>query len=123
MFQQFTVDNRTMTDLGAFAPFSRVNVSVDNQAELATAFVSSGNYYQMLGVSARLGRTIGPNDDKVTAPPVAMISSKYWHSRFGTDPGVAGKTVKISGLLVTIVGVNPRVRSRFSGMARGLCQH
>jgi predicted permease len=107
MFQQFLADNRSMTDLAAFAPFSRVNASVDNHAELASAFVSSGNYYQMLGVNARLGRTIGPDDDKPTAPPVAMISSKYWHARFGTDPAVVGKTLKISGVLVTIVGVLP----------------
>ena len=107
MYQQFVADNQTMTDLAAFAPFGRVNAVVDDQAELATAFVSSGNYYQMLGVNARLGRTIVPDDDKATAPPVAVISSKYWHSRFGTDPAVVGKTIKINGVLVTIVGVLP----------------
>ncbi len=107
MFKQFVADNHTMTDLAAFAPFGRVNASVDNQAELATAFVSSGNYYQMLGVQARLGRTLGPDDDKVTAPPVAVISSKYWHSRFGTDPSVVGRVIKINGVLVAIVGVLP----------------
>ena len=107
MFQQLRADNRTMSDLAAFAPFGRVNASVDNQAELATAFVSSGNYYQMLGVEARLGRTIGSADDRETAPPVAVISSKYWHSRFGTDPSVVGRTIKINGVLVTIVGVLP----------------
>jgi predicted permease len=107
MYQQFAADNKTMIDLAAFAPYGRVNAMVDNQAELATAFVSTGNYYQLLGVNARLGRTIGPDDDKATAAPVAMISSKYWHSRFGTDPAVVGKTIKISGVLVTIIGVLP----------------
>ena len=38
---------------------------------------------------------------------MAVISSKYWHSRFGTDPSVVGKTIKINGVLVTIVGVLP----------------
>jgi predicted permease len=107
MYQQFIVDNQTMTSVAAFAPFGRVNAVVDNQAELATAFVSSGNYYEMLGVNARLGRTIVPDDDKATAPPVAVISSKYWHSRFGTDPSVVGKTIKINGVPVTVVGVLP----------------
>ena len=107
MYQQLVADNKTMTGLAAFAPFGRVNAVVDGQAELASAFVSSGNYYQLLGVNARLGRTIVPDDDKATAPPVAVISSKYWHSRFGTDPSVAGKTIKINGVLVTIVGVLP----------------
>ena len=107
MFQQFVADNRTMTDLFACAPFGRVNVVVDGQAELASSFIATGNYFQMLGVSARLGRTILPDDDKPSAPPVAVISSQYWHKRFGTDPSVVGKVVRISNVPVTIVGVLP----------------
>ena len=53
MFQQFVADNRTMSDLFACAPYGRVNVVVDGQAEIATAFISTGNYYQVLGVNAR----------------------------------------------------------------------
>ena len=44
---------------------------------------------------------------------MAVISSKYWHSRFGTDPAVVGKTIKINNVLVTIVGVLP---PEFTGM-------
>ena len=105
MFQQFVADNQTMNDLFACAPFGRVNVVVDGQAEIATAFISSGNYFRVLSVGARLGRTILPEDDTPTAPPVAVISSKYWHSRFATDPAVVGKTVRVNNIPVTIVGV------------------
>ena len=80
-----------MADLFACAPFGRVNVVVDGQAEIANAFISSGNYYQLLGVTARAGRTITPEDDQPAAPPVAVISSRYWHSRFAGDPAVVGK--------------------------------
>ena len=106
MYQQFVADNQTMTDLFACAPFGRVNVVVDGQAEIATAFISTGNYYQALGVSARIGRTILPDDDKPTAPPVAVISSNYWHTRFGADPAVVGKTINVNNVAVTIVGVS-----------------
>jgi predicted permease len=105
MFQQFVADNRTMTDLFACAPFGRVNVVVDGRAEIATAFISSGNYYRVLGVSARVGRTITLEDDQPAASPVAVISSKYWHARFGTDPAVVGKTIRINNIPVTVVGV------------------
>jgi predicted permease len=105
MYQQFVADNRTLTDLFACAPNGRVNVTADGVAEVADSFVSTGNYYQLLGVTARIGRTILPEDDRPTAPPVAVISSKYWHSRFGTDPGVIGKTVRVNNVAVTIVGV------------------
>ena len=107
MYQQFLADNKTMSELMAFAPFGRVSAVIDGQAEIATSFVSSGNYYQALGVTARIGRTILPEDDKPTAPPVMVISSKYWHTRFMTDPAVVGKTVRVSNVAVTIVGVLP----------------
>ena len=105
MYQQFVADNKTMTDLLACAPFGRVSVFVDGQSEIANAFISSGNYYQLLGVTARIGRTILPEDDRPTATPVAVISSKYWHSRFGTDPAVVGKAIKVNNVPITIVGV------------------
>src|SRR5262249_52391139 len=50
MFQQFVADNRTMSDLLAFAPFGRVNVVIDGQADISRAFISTGNYYGVLGV-------------------------------------------------------------------------
>jgi predicted permease len=107
MYQQFLTDNQTLSELFAFAPFGRVNVVVDGQAEIASAFISTGNYYQGLGIGARIGRTIVPDDDRPTAPPVAVISSKYWHTRFSTDPAVVGKTIRVNNVVVTIVGVLP----------------
>ena len=105
MFQQFVAENSTMSDLFACAPFGRVNVVVDGQAEIATAFISSGNYYRLLGVRARAGRTIVPQDDRPSAPPVAVISSRYWLTRFAGDPAVVGKVIRINSVLVTIVGI------------------
>jgi predicted permease len=105
MYQQFLADNRTMSDLFACAPYGRVNVVVDGRADVATSFVSTGNYYRMLGVRARLGRTILPEDDSPTAAPAAVISSRFWHTRFGTDPDVIGKTIRVNNVLVTVVGI------------------
>ena len=113
MYQQFLADNQTMTDLIACAPIGRASVVVDGHAEIATAFVASGNYFQALGVRARLGRTILPDDDEPTAPPVAVISSKCWNVRFGADPNVVDKTVNVNGVLLTIVGV---VEPGFTGI-------
>jgi predicted permease len=115
MYQQFLADNRTMLDLIAFAPFGRVNVVVNGEAEVASAFISSGNYYQALGVSARIGRTITPDDDRPTAAPVGVISDKYWMSRFGGNPGVVGTRIRVNNVPVTIVGVLP---SAFTGVER-----
>jgi predicted permease len=113
MYQQFVADNRTMTDLFACAPYGRVNAVVEGQAELATAFISSGNYYQVLGVRARAGRMLTAEDDKPSAPPAAVISSKYWHTRFMTDPAVVGKTMRVNDVVVTVIGV---IAPEFTGI-------
>jgi predicted permease len=119
MFRQFVADNRTMTDLFACAPFGNTNIVVDGRAELARGFLASGTYFSVLGVNARLGRTLVPDDDRPAAPPVAVISSKYWHARFGTDPSVVGKTVKANDVLVTIVGVLP---PEFTGIQQPIAE-
>jgi predicted permease len=119
MFQQFVTDNRTMTDLFACAPIGRVNVVVDGQADIASAFISTGNYYRLLGVTARLGRTLGPADDQPTAPPAAVVSYRYWRSRFASDPGAIGKVVQINNVPVTIVGV---LSPEFSGVQQAVSE-
>jgi predicted permease len=119
MYQQFVKDNQTMADLFACAPAGRVNVVVNGQAELATSFVSTGNYYRVLGVNASLGRVIIPEDDRPDAPPVAVISDKYWRVRFGSDPAVIGKVVSANNVSVTIVGVLP---AAFTGVQQPIAE-
>src|SRR5262245_35968251 len=67
MYQQFVADNKTMTDLFACAPFGRVNMVAEGRAEIASAFMTTGNFYTMLGVGARLGRVLVPSDDQPSA--------------------------------------------------------
>jgi predicted permease len=117
MYQQFVAANKTMTDLVACAPFGRVNVVVDGAADVANAFISTGNYYRVLGVGAQLGRVIGPDDDKPGAPPVAVISGRFWRTRFAADPKVVGRTVSMNNTPVTIVGV---VAESFTGIQQPL---
>jgi predicted permease len=117
MFQQLQAANRTLSEMIACAPAGQLNVVVDGRADIASAFVSTGNYYQMLGISAQLGRTIVPDDDRADAPAVALLSMKYWRSRFGSDANVVGKVVTMNGVPVTIVGVLP---AEFTGIQRPL---
>ena len=113
IYQQFVASNQTMSELLACAPYGRVTVVIDGQADIASAFISTGNYYRMLGVKARLGRTLLPDDDRPDATPAVVISSKYWHSRFMTDPAVISRTMRVNNTIVTIVGV---LDPEFSGI-------
>jgi predicted permease len=113
IFEQFRADNRTMTDLIAGAPLGRQNIVVDGSADIGTLFIVSGNYYQVLGVHATRGRTLRPDDDRPDAPPVAVISDRYWRSRFGGDPNIVGKRIAVNSAPVTIVGV---IEASFTGV-------
>ncbi|HZR25700.1 MAG TPA: ABC transporter permease [Vicinamibacterales bacterium] len=66
----------------------------------------SGNYFQVLGVRAELGRTILPSDE--VAPgghPYAVLNDGFWRRDFGADPNIVGKTIEINNFKLTIVGV------------------
>jgi predicted permease len=119
MYQQFIADNQTMSDVFACAPFGRVNVVVDGQPEIATAFISTGNYYHIFGVRARAGRTIVLADDTPSATPVAVISAKYWSARFGSDLSIVGKVVRVNNVPVTIVGV---IDPSFTGVQQAVSE-
>ncbi len=96
----------TLTSVFAFAPVYQFNVNVDGQADIASGLAASGEYFSGLGASASVGRTFTTDDDRSNAPPVAVISYGYWQRRFGADPHVAGKVVRVNNLAVTIVGVS-----------------
>jgi predicted permease len=66
----------------------------------------SGNYFEVLGVGAQLGRTILPSDDGAPGRhPVAVISDGMWRRVFGADPEIVGRTMYFSGQPLTIIGV------------------
>jgi predicted permease len=117
VYRQFVADNQTMTDLLACAPFGTVSLAAGGEAEIATAFIASGNYFQMLGVSASPGRVLTPDDDRAGATPAAVISDGFWRRRFGGDAAIAGKVVTLNNVAVTIVGV---IEPGFTGIQQAV---
>ena len=65
----------------------------------------SGNYFAMLGVKAAAGRLLSPADDRPDASPVAVIGHGYWQRQFAGDASAVGRTIRLAGHPVTIVGV------------------
>lgn len=90
MYQLFHKANQTLVDLIACAPQGQMNVVANGQAELASSLIASGNYFQMLGVRAVVGRTFTADDDQANAEPVVVISYGYWQRRFGGDANIVG---------------------------------
>src|SRR6266496_3909923 len=68
----------------------------------------SGNFFSVLGVTAIVGRTLTPTDDKADDPKaVVVISHGFWERRFAAEPAIIGRTVTFKDVPVTIIGVTP----------------
>jgi predicted permease len=120
MYQQFRAANTTLlVDLFACAPQGQASVIINGQAEVASAFMASGNYFDVLSVHARVGRTFTPDDDQPDATPVAVLSYGYWMRRFGGDRNAVGTVLQIGRVRVTVVGVTP---PEFTGVQQVLTE-
>lgn len=89
---------------------SRLSVRRQGEANVAKSLHSeyvTGNYFSTLGVQAFGGRLITPEDDKPSAPQVAMLSHQAWEAEYGAEPSVVGSTFIIEGHPFTIIGVTP----------------
>src|SRR5688572_9171498 len=100
--------NETLAELFAFYPVDQFSVVFEGNAEIASGQYVSGNYHLGLGTTAVAGRTIAAGDDRLDAPPVAVITYDYWNRRFALDPQVVRRTIAINKQPFTIVGVTPR---------------
>ena len=84
------------------------SMSADGQTERISAELVSGNYFEVLGVEALIGRTLMPDDARVPgAQPVVVLSNAFWRRRFGSDPSVVGNMIRIDGHPMTVVGITP----------------
>jgi predicted permease len=101
-------DSEAGVDVAGYAT-APINISVDGPPEPSVqGHLVTGDYFAVLGVRPALGRAIGPDDDRVpNGHPIVMISHGYWERRFAHDPLVIGRTIRLSGMPFTIVGVTP----------------
>jgi len=101
-------DYRTgVATLDEIAEFSAMTFTMlgYEQPRRVRAGIVTGNYFDVMGLSSALGRTVGPEDDGEDAPAVIALSHRYWQNVFGGDPDVLGRTVEMNGRTATIVGV------------------
>jgi predicted permease len=108
--------NQSFSGLVSYEP-GPFSLNVDGTNERAFGEIVSGNYFSTLGVKLALGRGFLPEEDKTPgAHPVVVISHKLWQARYGGDPAVVGRSLKLNGYPFVIVGV---AAQGFSGMIRG----
>jgi len=79
-------------------------VGTQDETRMAVHTVVTPEFFNMLGVQAKLGRLLSSADEKSSA---AVISAAFWRDRLHSDPKAIGSTVQLSGKLWTILGVLP----------------
>jgi predicted permease len=85
------------------------SLNADGETDLVSGVIVTGNFFDLLGITAERGRLLSTSDDVTPgAHPVAVISHRLWQNRFGGKPDIVGTEIRMNGGLFTIVGVAPR---------------
>jgi len=106
--EDYRAQNRTLSGLVEFHAMAFTLFGHGDPERVRTGVVSY-NYFDLFGVKPLLGRTFLPDDDKLGAPPVLLLSYEYWKNNFGSDPQIVGKTFEMNDKVHTVVGVLPAV--------------
>lgn len=115
VFASLEATEHVFHGFAGFVGFDSVAVIDDTSQRLALEGVTA-RYFETLGVRAAFGNLVAPLDDE-RASPVAAISFRCWKRCFGADPNVIGKTFRLPGELMTVIGVAPPT---FTGLEIGV---
>jgi predicted permease len=102
---------KSFASLAAFDEFrptmTRPGAEAAPEPEVVRAVSASGTFFTTLGVTAAMGRTLLPDDDRPGAEPVAIVSEGLWQRAFGGAADVIGRSLTLDNRQFTIVGVMP----------------
>ena len=109
--------NNVLDGLIAWGGIS-ASLNSNDQTDLVTGAIVTGNFFDVLGVRAQMGRVLTTEDDKIPgAHPVAVISPGLWQGRFAGDPNIVGRQLLLNGNTFTVIGVLPK---GFDGLQLGI---
>jgi len=95
--------------LDGMALASSVNLDLTlylgDRPEQVDSTTVTGNYFRVLGAMPFAGRLLTEDDDRPGAPARAVLSYRLWRTRFGGNFGIVGKSLRVSGGDVTVVGI------------------
>jgi macrolide transport system ATP-binding/permease protein len=109
-FELFQKNDAVFSVVFAHSPsrqVRRLNISIKGQADIATGWNVSGDYFRGLGVVPVVGRLIIPGDDRAGATAVAVVSYGFSQKRFGGAADAVGQSILVDNLPFAVVGVTP----------------
>ena len=106
-FKDYRERNQVFSAMAAYQ-FIGLSVAGAGEPEQTAGYMADANFFDVIGVVPALGRVFTPADGATEgAAPIAVLSNGYFVRRFGADPGVVGRTLKLNGQPFTVVGVLP----------------
>jgi len=108
-FTKFSLLREQHQVLESIAAYYVTSLSLvtEREPEAISGARATHDFFSVLGVSPARGRSFVPEDEVEGAPDVAVISDGFWHSHFAADEHILGKSLRLDGRSVTIVGVLP----------------
>jgi predicted permease len=105
-FVEFREQTAPVCEVFGSATGWRVNFTAEGHSDTLTIGGVSSNYFSALGVKPALGRLVLPGEGEHPGEPaILVLSYSFWQRRFGGDPQVIGKQVRVGARPATIVGV------------------
>ena len=114
--------NRSFSDMAGYFAFYGVGdnlLSGQGEPERLSGVPVSENFFQLLGIQPQLGRLFTAEECKWHGPKAVLLSHGLWTRRFGSDAGIAGRTLTINDEPVTVAGVLPASFDMASVLAPG----
>jgi putative ABC transport system permease protein len=98
---------RTVEDIGAFRLVQRNLIVGEQVGEPVDAAEISAAAFRVTGVRPLMGRVLVDEDESSQSPAVVVLGNRLWKMRFGADPAVLGRVVRLGATPATVVGVMP----------------
>jgi putative ABC transport system permease protein len=98
---------RKVEDIGAFRLVQRNLIVGDQVGEPVDAAEISAAAFRVTGVPPLMGRVLVGADESPGSPAVVVLGNRLWKMRFGADPAVIGRVVRLGATQATVVGVMP----------------
>lgn len=99
--------NKTFSAMAAFTWNNFSLARPGESAQRIQGILATEDYFAVLGVEPALGRVFTEEDGRAGAPAVVVLSDGAWRTRFGSDPKILGRTIRVDGQPASVIGVMP----------------
>ena len=103
---EWTRANHSFQQIAAVEPTNADLIGGSESAHM-NGLRASASLFPMLGIRPRIGRSFRPEQDEMGHGLEIILTDNTWRERFGSDPGIVGQTVSLSGFPTTVIGVLP----------------